>query len=320
MSSPMLERLKDFAQRVFVQNRETKLIALLIALGLFVGVRTQEKSDGWVDLDVNVIAPSTEANLALTSSRVASIRVHIRGRASRVNALRAEPALMVTMDLRDRKEAGSFTYFFDAQDLELHDVEVLDIRPEGIPVRLEKVVTATLPVRLHAIGDVPEHLSLSQAPVVHPAKVDVRGAASLVRALEFIETEALDVGDLVAGPLDVPIQLAFVDGVAFQREGYRVRLTLAPKREQRSFADVPIVSEPRLPNARFSSATATVVLSAPKASWTDFDAAKILAQVHVDAPLRTAPGKRPEFAVLVNDLPKDVELVSVEPATVSLLP
>ncbi|MBW2278672.1 MAG: hypothetical protein JRF63_14365, partial [Deltaproteobacteria bacterium] len=58
--------IQRFFKRAVTENLGLKLIALLITLGLFFGVRLQEKVESWVDVEVIVRAPPA-AGLVLSS-------------------------------------------------------------------------------------------------------------------------------------------------------------------------------------------------------------------------------------------------------------
>jgi hypothetical protein len=130
----------------------------------------------------------------------------------------------------------------------------------------------------------------------------------------------VDVSELTAGNVDLAVQLAFVEGVSFKREGYRVRFELERAMVQRVFDAIPVTGDPRNPNLRFSATTVNVVLSGPEDVLAALEPAHIVARVNTESALRTGRGRRIEFPILVDELPARVELISIEPAMVATVP
>ncbi len=62
-----------------------------------------------------------------------------------------------------------------------------------LSLNFERVVTKSVPVRIAYKGGKPENMIVSRNPVVIPARVQVRGASSVVGAIDFLSTSEIDI-------------------------------------------------------------------------------------------------------------------------------
>jgi YbbR domain-containing protein len=84
-------------------------------------------------------------------------------------------------------------------------VRILDIEPSRIPIRLEEIHRATVPVRLTRTGEPPDGYKVNTVKLT-PSSVVVTGPASTVDALQVVETEPIDLNGVTA-PLQRPVAL-----------------------------------------------------------------------------------------------------------------
>ncbi len=118
-------------------------------------------------------------------------------------------------------------------------VRILDIEPSRVPIRLEPVKRATVPVHLAQIG-VPAPGYRIESATISPATVTISGPANVVEGVHEIDTEPFDVSDLKASEQR---QIALVpreDSIALKPERVAVQLMVAPVIAQRDFARVPV--------------------------------------------------------------------------------
>jgi hypothetical protein len=213
-------RLKGVAAvlgRAFTRNIGLKVVAAVIAVVLFLVVRLQEQEERWIDVDVNVRRPPPAQGVALTSETPDSIRVLVRGRPSLVRSAQKGERPQLTVDLANHDKADSFYFYFEEDSFGFGSgIEVVDVEPQSILVRLERLMNKRLPVRVRTTGKIRPGAEFSGRAVVTPSELSVSGPASLVRALDEIETEEIDIEGLGMGEhvLEVPVR---------RREGVDVR-------------------------------------------------------------------------------------------------
>ena len=75
-------------------------------------------------------------------------------------------------------------------------VQVEDIMPSTVHVHLDRVESATIPVRITTRGSLPEHLALTRSPSLTPSVVRVSGPASLVQRLDTLDIVPVDLGQV----------------------------------------------------------------------------------------------------------------------------
>jgi len=313
--------IKRFFTRAVTENLGLKLIALLITLGLFIGVRLQEKVESWVDVEVIVRAPPPASGVVLSSETPDTVRVLLRGRSSLVESVKEGKTPQVVMDLSGQRDAGSTMFYFDREMFDFPSgVELVDTRPEAVLVRTERVVTRRLPVRVRTFGRIKEGAELVDEPLTDPAEVVAYGAASIVRGLTDVQTEEVDVEGLGVGEHTVKVPLRLVEGLAFNHSGdvtvsLRIRWTpgqrmLAGLLVQVVGTDAPVEVRP---------AEVAVSLSGPQVSLNKLDPAKIAPEVDVTDEMLAA-GAVKSLGIRVTGLPPDVEVKSIVPAAVLVKP
>ena len=123
-------------------------------------------------------------------------------------------------------------------------VQVEDIVPDVINVRLDRRSARTLPVRVSTRGTLPERLALAGAPTLTPDHVRVSGPASLVDGLDTLDIVPVFLSD-VDGQVTVE---ALVDTVGIGRVSlvpYVVTVgTPAEESIERVFTGVRVITYP----------------------------------------------------------------------------
>lgn len=191
-------------------------------------------------------------------------------------------------------------------------VRILDVEPSRVPVRLEEIRRATVPVRLIRAGELPDGYKVETVRLT-PSNVVVTGPASVVEALQAIETEPLDLGGTTA---PVSRAVALVRGehllsitpehVMAQIRVEQIRTTRDIKRV---IVDVRNVDRPF--QLRPSHVNLTVRGPERAVQGLELDPGS----VYVDGSLFGVGEHVVEPAVV---LPAGIELVKREPATLSL--
>jgi YbbR domain-containing protein len=317
MATESTATIKHFFKRAVTENLGLKLIALLITLGLFIGVRLQEKVDSWVDVEVIVRAPPTAAGVVLSSEVPDSVRVLLRGRGSLVDSVKEGKNPQVVMDLSGQRDAGSTMFYFEREMFGLPSgIELVDTRPEAVLVRTERVVTRRLPVRVRTFGRLKGGTELLDDPVADPTEVVAFGAASIVRALNDVQTEEVDIEGLGVGDHSVTVPLRLVEGLEFNHSGevtvdLKIRWTPGQRMLSGLLVQVAGTDQP----TELRPAEVAVSLAGPQVALDRIDPAKIIAKVVVDEEMVTAGGVK-SLEVKVEGLTSDVEVKSIAPATV----
>ncbi len=180
---------------VFVEDWWLKLLALVIALGLWYGVTGQRKPTtvrvSRVPLNFRLPGdteisnePRTDVEITLTGSKRALDAINVRDLIANVDV----------SDLRPGEHSVALTP--ERVTMGLPDgVRFGDIQPGSLTLRLEPRVERELEVEVKYSGSVAEGYELQRVTAA-PDKVKVRGPASHVNALQKAPTEVIQLDGL----------------------------------------------------------------------------------------------------------------------------
>jgi len=117
-------------------------------------------------------------------------------------------------------------------------VRILDIEPSRIPVRLELVKRASIPVTLAPVGEPREGYKI-HAMKMSPEKVLVAGPASIVDRLTSLETEPVDLTDL-ATSTQKTVGTVHSDQLSVKPETVTVEISVVTVVTTREFKRLPV--------------------------------------------------------------------------------
>ena len=184
--------LKHILRKLFLEDWPMKLVALVITLALWLGVTglsTPTTKRLTVPLNLSV---SNDAEI--TNAPIQEVDIVISGDKRKIDQInRAE--LGASVDLTDVAAGDrvlSLTPDTVAVALPL-GVRLEEVQPSRIAVRIEAVEEKDTPVKAETAGEPAAGFEVYGESVT-PQKVRVRGPASLIRTLDFVHTEKIDVG------------------------------------------------------------------------------------------------------------------------------
>lgn len=182
--------VRRFFRRVFLEDWLIKSIALLITVGLWLGV-TGFRAPITIRLsDVRLTARFSN-NMEITNSLVEKVNIVITGDKRKLDQINKDD-LVVLLDLAD-VTPGDRTVLLTPETVNValpNGVKLVEVQPNSLPVKLETVEEREIPVRLETEGAVAENFEI-YGQTIAPQKARVRGAKSLVRALEAVTTEPI---------------------------------------------------------------------------------------------------------------------------------
>lgn len=313
-------QVESFAKKAFVENKGLKLLALLITLGLFVAVRAQEKVQRWVDVEVEVVYPNEKAGLVLTNKPINNVRVHIRGRRSIVNDIKNESSHLVKMDLSNRSKTGMSTFFFEPEMFNFDGVEVVDINPEAISIRTEKLESRRLPVKIKTVGRLKEGTKFEKKPTIDPETVLATGPSSVIRSVTSLSTQEVGIDSIDVGPYAEEVPLIPVDGLLYARDKFKVEFKVVQRRIQRMLTGLMVKTPAAADKAmKVIPSQVAVSLTGPQLSLDRLDPSMIspIVEVEVEGDQLAKPGKY-QVPVKIEGLPEDIEVKTTVPSLVEL--
>lgn len=196
------------ALRFLLRNWPLKLAAIFLASLLYAGIVLAQNARTWSGgVPIEAVRPPTGAVLLEQSpAEMTSIRyrapVDVQARVSSADFRATVDLARIVPEANGQPEQVRVSV--EALD---RRIEVVDFEPKSVTVRLDPVITRTVPVTIDR-GVVPEGLALGREHV-DPNTVVVRGASSLVlRVREVVARVTIDASGL---NVDSEVDLAPVD-------------------------------------------------------------------------------------------------------------
>lgn len=190
-------------------------------------------------------------------------------------------------------------------------VDVVEMQPARIEVRLEPSIKREIPIRLVKEGEVKEGYFIENA-ILSPDRIVVSGPQSEVDAIEAIDTEALNLGELRASrSIDVDL-IPVGTHTVYESKSVRADITLSPKLAERSFENLKItVIAPNGMAATADSTRAKLYVTGSEPVLGALTERDIELQARVDQ-----YGQGQHTVEVAAKLPAGVKLLKVQPASV----
>ncbi|MEQ1921748.1 MAG: CdaR family protein [Pyrinomonadaceae bacterium] len=245
---------KHLVRKVFLEDWGLKLTALVVTLALWLGVTglsTPTTKRLTVPLNLNI-----SSNAQVMNVPQQEVDIEISGDKRKIEQINRSE-LIASLDLTDLTP-GERVVSLTPDNVYValpQGIKLVEVAPSRIAVNLEAVEEKEIEVKTETTGQPTAGFEVYSTAVL-PPKIRVRGPASIVRILEYVQTDRIDLAgkkdDFTAKqiPVTAPNPKAavlntFVD-VVFR---------IGEKRIERSFT-IPIAGEP--------GKTVTFTLFAPK--------------------------------------------------------
>jgi diadenylate cyclase len=175
-------------KRVFVQNFGLKLIALLLATGLWLVVARDPIAE--VELRVPIEFHNVPENLEIDSASFTEAQVRVRGPGRLVHRLRSTD-VRAEIDLSDVRP-GSRTFDLTSRNIRVpQDFEVVQIVPGQFQLSFDNRTTRSVEVRPRVTGNFAQGKRIAQV-VADPASIMISGPHQRVEAVESATTDPVD--------------------------------------------------------------------------------------------------------------------------------
>ncbi len=177
-------------RKLFLEDWGLKLLALAIAIALWLGVTGQNKPVTLrvTGVQLNFLRP---AGLEISNDPPATIDVTITGSKEKLDRIGPRD-LIANVDLSDQKPGERVVKLtMDRVKMDLQeDVKIENFHPASIPIRLAQVIELPVEVEVKFEGQLPDGYELDGVSI-NPAKVRLRGPADHIAALRKALTETV---------------------------------------------------------------------------------------------------------------------------------
>lgn len=181
--------MANWWRRIFLQNFVSKLISLLLAVGLWLAVARDPIAE--VEMNVPIEFRNLPDQLEIDSASFTEAQVRLRGPERVIHRL--EPAdVRAEVDLSNVRP-GERTFDLTARHVHVpQDLEVVQIIPGQFHLSFDKRDTRTVDVHPRVTGNFASGMRVAQV-IADPPNIMVTGPRRRVEALEAASTDPVDV-------------------------------------------------------------------------------------------------------------------------------
>ncbi len=186
--------LRSILHQIFIEDWLMKLFALLITLGLWfaiAGLRAPVETR----LENITLALRLPNEIQMVNSPAEEVDLVVTGDKTTIAQIN-KSNLIVSLDLTDIK-SGDHIVELSSDNVTVDlpgGTKLKQILPNNINIKLENVEQREVQVKAVLEGNVADDFEVYSASVI-PAKVRIRGPQSLVRSLDFVSTEEIEIKD-----------------------------------------------------------------------------------------------------------------------------
>lgn len=275
------------------ENLGLRILALVLAIVLWAFVRvTQEPLNSealaQVTLELPLQLQGTPPDLVAYEGSSEKVSVSLKGPAEVVNTLR-EGLVRTYVELSGMAPGSHWP---EVKVVAPGGVQVLEVKPPSVNVKLSPIATAQVPVKILVTGK-PAQGMKAQQPAVEPSSVKIQGPEALVREVAAVVGTVVLEGQSQAYSIDVAgLTPVTTNNVPVRTASFQLRVVpkevavTVPISSEGQTVGVPIIADYKLPsrlkyyNVTWHPENATVVVptnsQAPKALYTrpvDFSSA-----------------------------------------------
>jgi YbbR domain-containing protein len=174
---------------VIKNNLWAKISAVILAIGLWLYIAGEETIEVELNLPLNI---EIGQNMVVSEQKAELINVYARGRKELISKL-AEEKLASNIDLTSYKERTSLVIPIERKNLPFEpDVDVMQIRPEKVELKIDRLIQKVLPIRVITEGEPAPGYEV-EGFIIDPISAMVRGPEDFIDNLVYIDTEPVDV-------------------------------------------------------------------------------------------------------------------------------
>lgn len=288
---------KHIARKIFLEDWAIKLTALIITLGLWLGVTglsTPTTRRLTVPLNINI---ASNAQIVNTPQREVAIK--ISGDKRKIEQLSLSD-LSASIDLTDMQPGNSVVLLSpDSVFVPLpQGIKLDEIVPQSIAINLEVVEEREIRVEVTTTGQPAGGFEVYDKPFAVPSSIRVRGPASVVRKLETLKTEPIAIAGKKEGFTARQIAVIAPEAqVAMLNTVIDVMVRIGEKRTERVFT-VPVDG---LPGKSVSFTLSAPRTALQKAKVEDFKIEMELNENGEEVPRVVLPAELRDLATVRNE-------------------
>jgi YbbR domain-containing protein len=280
--------VRAFLRALFLENLALKVVALSLAITLYVLVRGEKDAQTGGFVKVIYKYPAERVLMTDPPDRV---RVSVRGPWSKVHRFDERELQPILVDLGG-VTSGEFKFQEDMVKL-TPGLRVVSFNPPAVRLEFEPRVTRTITVKAMLDGS-PAPGFRVEATEIEPSAISVSGAQSVVDILTQIATEPVRVAGSHGQVVRV-VELRRMPRHAELVDDDRVRVTVrvVPEIGERVLSRVSVAVVGGPPPSKVQPSTVEIVVRGPRAALDSLSSAPIAASIDVRELEGRPPGNYP---------------------------
>ncbi len=184
--------------RFFTENWALKLTALVLAILLWLAVQSNKPQRATfrnVPVRVDLRDPDWRLD-GEPSPSVVSVSV-VGPRGELVSLANSPPRIVLPVErVNDTVQTQVVAPQWVRIPEGLRNVRILDLQPDTVRLRYERLASRTLPVRVRVRGELPSGFALQLPVNTNPSTIEVRGPRSRIVALDSVPLLPVDISGL----------------------------------------------------------------------------------------------------------------------------
>lgn len=227
-----MPRLREW----ITHNWALKLTALVLSLALWFAVRSETTTRATIDRVPVVVDLAAEGWVLEGSPTPDTVAVEFEGPVRELVSLRIDaPRIVVPVEAPEDTAlavALDFRLIQYARGARPDATRPVDIRPSTVLLRLDRLVTRSIPVAVPLRGALPDGLRLLREPIADPAAVRVSGPSRRVNAIDSVRVAPIDLGRLdEEAVVEAPLDTAALAPVGVSPSVVTVRFAIGAERD-----------------------------------------------------------------------------------------
>jgi YbbR domain-containing protein len=302
-------RLPDSLVTTLSKNWDIRLIAAIIALVLWLLVLASKAIEATKEVPV---VYKTSEGLVVGPNSPEKVLFRLSGARAFLRSVLERPDTIIVNLESEKKGSALVRFFSDSIEVPL-GVRVAEVSPSIVNIKIEKIRSKWVPLRLVFSGSPPSGFELKETSL-SPEKVLVKGPSSVIPTVKWVQTQAIDLNELkestsmqvdvteLGSNLDVEVMKSPV-----------ATLEIIRKQENLVIGDVPIkISEDDERVVQLTPSTVEVILKGAPEKLQSFDKSSLKASVSLKNLQRRVFH---DLSVSV-ELPEGLELIEINPPSV----
>lgn len=187
----MKTNIKSILNKLFRENIGIKIGSVILSLTIWLFIISQQEAE--VSFEVPLKIMNIPRGIVLTNKSTTTVQVRVRGITSELNLL-TENQIQPTIILGSNVKPGDLVYNIRVRDFrDLPQVfNIVSISPSTVELKLERESMKVVPITVSVKGEPAEGYEIAKT-IVKPKTIRVTGPKSIIKNLESIPTETIDV-------------------------------------------------------------------------------------------------------------------------------